>query len=114
MPFINSKVSMELTKQQKDEIKTRLGKAIELIPGKSESWLMVGFEDQYDLYFKGQADEKIAFVEIKIFGSTTDAAYDALTKEVCNIFGEVADIPGDHIYVKYEEVDHWGYNGFNF
>ena len=43
MPFINSKISVTVTNEQEQEIKTRLGQAIQTIPGKSESWLMVGF-----------------------------------------------------------------------
>ena len=58
MPFINSKVSVALTDTQKEELKTELGKAITLIPGKSESWLMLGFEDNYSLYFKGRPSRK--------------------------------------------------------
>ena len=61
MPFINSKISVKLTEEQEKKIKDRLGKAIALIPGKTESWLMVGFEDDYKLYFKGEACEKILF-----------------------------------------------------
>lgn len=114
MPFINSKVSVSLTDKQKEELKTELGKAITLIPGKSESWLMLGFEDNYSLYFKGEAFEKIAFIEVKIFGNTTSDAYDKLTAAICDIFNKVVGVDMDKIYVKYEEVSHWGYNGFNF
>ncbi|WP_310603913.1 phenylpyruvate tautomerase MIF-related protein [Anaerosporobacter sp.] len=114
MPFINSKVSVTLTDNQKEVLKTELGKAISLIPGKSEEWLMLGFEDNYSLYFKGQAFEKIAYVEVKIFGSTTAEAYDKLTVAICDIFNNVVGVDKDKIYVKYEEVSHWGYNGFNF
>lgn len=53
MPFINSKISTSLTEAQESEIKTRLGQAIQTIPGKSENWLMVGFEPDYKLYFRG-------------------------------------------------------------
>lgn len=59
MPFINSKISTSLTKAQETEIKTRLGRAIQTIPGKSESWLMVGFEPDYKLYFRGSNAEPI-------------------------------------------------------
>ena len=52
MPFINSKISTSLTEAQESEIKTRLGQAIQTIPGKSENWLMVGFEPDYKLYFR--------------------------------------------------------------
>ncbi|WP_352397560.1 hypothetical protein [[Clostridium] aminophilum] len=36
MPFIKTKVSCEIDKAQEEEIKRRMGKAIELVPGKSE------------------------------------------------------------------------------
>lgn len=45
MPFINSKVTVKMTDSQKEAVKKRLGEAITLIPGKSENWLMAGFED---------------------------------------------------------------------
>lgn len=114
MPFINSKVSVKISKEEETIIKTKLGKAIELIPGKSESYLMIGFEDEYSLYFKGEASERIAFVEVKLFGSANKAAYDKLTSAICDIFNEVLSIPKDKIYVKYEEVSTWGWNGRNF
>lgn len=114
MPFINSKLSMKITKDEEETIKAKLGKAIELIPGKSENWLMVGFEDEYSLYFKGIASEKIAFIEVKIFGSASKSAYDKLTSVICDIYNEVLSIPKDKIYVKYEEVSTWGWNGSNF
>lgn len=113
MPFINSKVSVQMTEEQKETIKTKLGEAITTL-GKSESWLMVGFEDNYCLYFKGQKLPKIAMVEVALFGKAGDAAYSRFTSEVCEIFGEVLGIPANQIYVKYEEVDNWGWNGSNF
>lgn len=114
MPFINSKVSVSMSIEQKEEIKEKLGKVISIIPGKSEAWLMLGFEDNYSLYFKGQANEKLAFIEVKIFGSAEKAAYNKLTAAICNIYKDVLGIEADHIYVKYEEVHNWGWNGGNF
>lgn len=114
MPFINSKVSVKMTEGQKDSIKAKLGNAISLIPGKSESWLMVGFDDDYSLYFKGRKTDKLALVEVKIFQKADRSAYEKLTQAICNIYFEELDIPGDSIYITYEEVMNWGYNGFNF
>lgn len=114
MPFINSKISVKITKEQEETIKSKLGKAISIIPGKSENWLMVGFDDNYKLYFKGEKFEKIAFVEVKIFGHASSDHFAKLTEEICNIYEEVLGIPKDKIYVKYEEVSQWGWNGNNF
>lgn len=114
MPFIGSRVSMKISKEKEEVIKTKLGKAIELIPGKSETFLMVGFEDEYSLYFGGEKLEKGAFIEVKIFGKASKDSYDKLTTEICNIYEEELGIPQNKIYVKYEEVQEWGWNGRNF
>ncbi|MDS0524244.1 phenylpyruvate tautomerase MIF-related protein [Clostridium sp. SHJSY1] len=114
MPFIGSKVSVKISKEKEEVIKEKLGKAIELIPGKSEKFLMVGFEDEYSLYFAGEKLEKGAFVEVKIFGKASKDAYDKLTKSICNIYEEELEIPQNKIYIKYEEVSDWGWNGRNF
>lgn len=114
MPFIGSKVSVKISKEKEEIIKKKLGEAIKLIPGKSETFLMVGFEDYYSLYFGGEKLEKGAFIEVKIFGKSSKDAYDALTAEICNIYEKELNIPQDKIYVKYEEVENWGWNGKNF
>lgn len=114
MPFINSKISTGITKEQETEIKTLLGKAIQTIPGKSESWLMLGFEPEYTLYFRGDDSEPTAFVEVSVYGSENKQAFSALTGKICEIFNKVLGISPDHIYVKYEAVANWGWNGSNF
>ena len=53
MPFINSKISTSVSAEQEQALKTRLGQAISIVPGKSENWLMLGFEPNYNLYFRG-------------------------------------------------------------
>lgn len=49
MPFINSKITVKLSEEKKEEIKNALGKAIALI-NKPENFLMIGFEDSYFVY----------------------------------------------------------------
>lgn len=49
MPFIDSKISMPVSQAQQETLKTELGKTMPLL-GKSENFLMVGFQDNYDLY----------------------------------------------------------------
>ena len=114
MPFIDSKVSVKVTKEQETELKSRLGQAISLIPGKSESWLMVGIEDEYHLYFRGEDSEPMAFVEVRIFGGPNRDAFEKMTAEITKIYGEVLGIAADHMYIKYSATTDWGWNGSNF
>ena len=114
MPYINVKVSSKLNEEKIEAIKTRLGKAIELIPGKSEAYLMVNIEDECHLYFKGNASEPSSFTEVAIFGSANKSDCEKLTGEICNILNELASVPPSRSYVKFEYSDKWGYNGFMF
>lgn len=114
MPYIDSKISVPVSDKQKETLKTELGKIITCIPGKSENFLMVGFQDQYSLFFKGNALEKGAFVEVKIFGSAPSSSLDEVTDKICTLYENELGIPGQNIYVKYEFVSHWGWNHHNF
>ena len=113
MPNISTKVNVELSKEKEIAIKSKLGKAIELLSGKSEAWLMCSFEDNCRLYFQGK-DSTAAFIEVQVFGKINPAQAEALTAEICNIFESELSIPQSRTYVKYEEVSIWGWNGGNF
>ncbi len=114
MPFINTKTNVEITQDKEIQLKQRLGKAIELLPGKSENWLMVSFEDQCSLYFKGRSDSSIAFVEVKLFGSASLESYQNLTAEITKILNEELNISPNQIFIRYDETTYWGWNGNNF
>ncbi|MBQ4604349.1 MAG: hypothetical protein IJB16_07075 [Clostridia bacterium] len=114
MPYIRTTVSKPLTDKNKENLKSKLGQAIALIPGKTEAWLMLAFEDNIDMYFKGDCSEEYAYLEVSLFGSTSDAAYERLTVALSEIINEELGIDRANIYIKYEETSHWGWNGTNF
>lgn len=114
MPYISTKTNVTITNEKEVLLKEKLGKAIELIPGKSENWLMCSFEGEQSLYFKGDGSSGIAFIEVKIFGKSSQEAYTSLTKKITEIVSAELLISPDKIYVKYEEVSVWGWNGTNF
>ena len=114
MPFINARVSVPVTKEQEEVLKDKLGKAISIIPGKSEQWLMIEFADCCNLYFQGNQSGPTAFIEVKVFGSIPESCLDELTEAICNIYETELHVKKDRIYVKYEEVGKWGWTGGNF
>lgn len=114
MPFISTKANVDIPHGTQERIKEKYGKAISLIPGKSEAWLMLEFCGNCHMYFGGDDSRKMAFVEVKLFGGASDKDTNALTESICKIIGDELDIAGDRIYVKYEACSQWGYDGSNF
>ncbi len=113
MPFIDSKITVPVSAEKRESIKAQLGQAVSLL-GKSENFLMVGFEDNYDLYMGGEKLEKGAYVSVSLFGSASSDAYSKMTGEICSLYQSELGIPGDKIYVTYHGVNDWGWNGRNF
>lgn len=114
MPFLNIKYSKEINKEQEEKIKTELGKAIEVIPGKSESWFMINFENNAHLYFKGKNSEPILFANLSVYGNVDSKYFNEFTKQATKIFVSNLDIKKENIYIKYDTTTNWGWDGENF
>lgn len=113
MPFIDSKITVSLSAEKEENIKQKLGQAIGTL-GKPESFLMVGFEDDYSLYMGGSKLEKGAFVSVRVFGEIHSSQSNEMTAKICQIFADELDIPGQNVYVTYQGIADWGWNGNNF
>ena len=87
MPFIDSKVTVKLTDQQKEEIKSELGKLIKTL-NKSESYLMVGIEDSADLWLGGKKLDRGAYIAVSLYGDAPGETYDRLTGQICALLSE--------------------------
>lgn len=115
MPFINVKSNLVIDDDQAQMLKEQFGKAISLLPGKNENYLMVGIEEQSSLYFQGDDGLRpAAMLEVALYGGATSAAYNALTEALTGILQEVLFIEPSRVYIRYTEHDYWGHNGRNF
>ena len=113
MPFIDSKITVALSEEKKECLKAELGKAVSIL-NKPESFLMVGFEDNYDLYMGGKKLDKGAYVQVSLSGNGTSSAYEEMTARICQLYEAELGIPANNIYVTYHGVNDWGWNGRNF
>ena len=75
MPFIHVKTNVAVPEDKERAMKTKLGKAIEILPGKSEQWLMLDFSDRQRMYFQGDNSQPIAMVEVKIYGNDYEKCF---------------------------------------
>ena len=111
MPFIKAKVNCPISSEQEIELKARMGKAIELVPGKSEEYLLLEFEDNARLWLRGDHAQPIAYIEAAIFGNESHAGYPTFTAAVTKAFQDVLGIAPENCYIKYEDITSWAVGG---
>lgn len=113
MPFIDLKITETLTEDKKTALKTKIGEKVSLL-NKPESYLMVGIDAGYDLYFAGKKLQKGAFVQVSLFGRPASADCEKMTAAICSILKDELCIDGNSVYVAYSGTENWGWNGVNF
>ena len=113
MPYIVTRTNSEITPEISEKLKSKLGIAITELPRKTEAWLMVENIGGCDLYFKGKNDSVIVYAEVKIYGSARGSDYNNLTAALTDVYTELLGASPENVYVKYEEIQHWGRNGSN-
>ena len=113
MPFIESKIVGPVSQEKKDIIVAELGEAMSQV-GKPETFVMIGIEDNYDLYMGGKKMETGAFVAIRLFGELPRRSYEELTAKICQLYRRELGIAFHEIYITYHALDDWGWNGQNF
>lgn len=98
MPYISTKTNIELAKEKQDALAAEYGRIISLVPGKTERWLMLSFDDKISMYFGGKGDEPMAYIELSLFGGASDAVYDKLTAAICDAVSAETGIAPANIY----------------
>ncbi len=114
MPYIHVRTSKKLSPDTETRLKAALGQTITLFPGKTETWLMVDIEDEAHLWLGGSCQSALAMVDVALLGQTTKEDCAAVTVGICQALAEIADIPSNGIFVKYQEYALWGYDGKMF
>lgn len=111
MPYIKTTTNVSIDEIKLSNIKSKMGEAIRLM-GKTEDWLMLSFEDNIKMFFKGNNENPMAFIEVKVLGSVNNS--NEMTAELTNIISSELGISANNIYISYQGYSDWGYNGSNF
>lgn len=114
MPFIMAKVNTAIDAAQEFKLKSRLGNAMELLPGLSEKYLLLGVEGGCKFYLRGRDDDAVAYVEVNLFGNEAHIGCENFSAAVTKIFFDVLNVPPTNIYIKFSDIDAWSVGGMFF
>lgn len=113
MSFIFLQTNVKIDEPQAECLKAGLGKAIELVPSKSEQVLMVGLEGEKCLYLKGK-NTPAAYIKVAVFGNRTHRGYAELSHAISALVHAELGILPTQIYVQYEDISAWSVGGYFF
>ena len=107
MPFIDVKDSFEITSEQELRLKEALGEAIARIPGKSESRLMLCFQDNMRMWYAGKDDGPTVMVHTAIYGTTTADAVEDFGQAAVGLMREV--LGAKNVYLRMSQGTDWAF-----
>ena len=111
MPFLTLQTNVHLGHAQELRLKDALGRAIELVPGKSEANLLLQIQGGCHFYLRGDASQPVVLAHLSVFANEAHTGYDRLTMEITRLCSEILCAPPENIYVKYEDLGAWGVAG---
>ncbi len=112
MPFINLKTTTAISLQQEEALRKGFFEACK-VASKPESYVMLGFEENCRLYFRG-SNENCAYIEVNLLGSASGSTYGKMTAILTDVVCKQLSLSPDRVYVKYSETPYWGFSGSNF
>ena len=113
MPYIETKLSIKLDENQKNELQAKLTEVVSISFSKPQAYIMTEIEDGKSLYMAENKLDRGAYISVSLLGTTSKSACQNLTKSICDILSNYG-IDGSNIYVTYHPVDLWGWNGSMF
>ena len=114
MPFVQAKLTVKLNESQKESLHSKIEKIIMKDLSKPLNYIMVGIEDNYCLYLAGKKLSSGAMISIQHYGGASERAYDQITAKLSSVLKDELNIDPAGIYITYQRIDNWGFNGSNF
>ena len=100
-----------MTPEQKTQLKAGIGKAIGLVPGKSEASLLLCLEDNCSLYLRGENDRPIGYITAAIFANEGHSGYPAFSEALAALYQTVLSIAPQDLFIQYSDIPAWSVGG---
>lgn len=113
MPFIDLKISVPVTDEQKEKIVEQLGKDISIM-NKLPAHLMIGINDKYALWMGGKKAEKGAYVSFAGFGDVDSELSKKMSVAVNDMLTKELGLDGKQVFITYVGIHNWAWDGKNF
>lgn len=114
MPMVDARVTVNITDEQDCLLHKTLTQAAAEALGKPAMYVMVSVQDGADLWMGGKELSKGAYIHVRSFGSISPDAAAAFTKQATTFLASNLGLDPSGIYVSFEGVEEWGWQGRMF
>ncbi len=108
MPYMKVSLAQKLTEEQRDEVAKELGIALEQVPGKERTMLMLDLEDGKLIYMGGVRQEQFALIDARYYSNFEYHIRKNFTKAVFAALNKTLDIPFHKMSMNLFECNDWG------
>ena len=95
-----------MSREQELDLKSRIGQAVSLVPGKSEASLLLCFEPPCRLYLRG-AEVPAALISADFFSSEDYVGFDRFAAAVSRAFCDVLSVPPENAFIRFGDIGVW-------
>ncbi len=114
MPYIQSRVSLNLDETQKNNLQSKLTNIVSEVFSKPATYIMTEIDDNCSLYMAGNRIDNGAYISVSLLGTASKDKCNSATQKICDLLNNEYNIDGSKVYVTYHPTDLWGWNGMMF
>jgi len=108
MPYIRLSVAKKIEPDVEKKLVKGLGEALSRIPGKDPCWTMVEVNDGLKMYFGGEKQEDMVFVDVKYVSKFEYHKKKDFTIAAFDTIHEILGTRKDRICLTINEYSNWG------
>ena len=114
MPILKVRTNVTLPTDLQLAFMKRASKAVALMLGKPERYVMISLDTGGAMLFAGE-EAPLAYLELKSIGLPDDRTRE-FSSELCRLVSGEFDIPAERIYIEFTDAPRsmWGWNGAFF
>jgi len=110
MPYVHVSTNKAFDSAQKNELQTKLGDLISIMPGKTPEQTLIQITDDCSMYRRG-FDGPLAIIEISIYQMQPFGYKSKLVSAIYELMERDCGIPAANLYIKFSEMPIWGAGG---
>ena len=114
MPYVNITTAKKLEKGKKDELYSRIGELMPILPGKNLDNTLIAIADGVSVYKSGKPNHGV-FVSVQCYKKSPEENKKEFSQKFHEVLKDILELDGEScVYMNFIEFENWAANGNYF